>query len=181
MGRDVGGVKCREWVDRLRRFSSLNVSVADFCDAEGVSVSSYYVWRRKLACGRVGEEAAASASDSARQRTFLPVRIVAQLPAVDAAATAARGVSGSTSAARFPARSACESSPASSSAAPSAGSPAGSLAVLPVDSSVVPGSRMEIVLTNGVRVLVPTSDVAAIQQAIFAAGQISATGEAASC
>lgn len=176
MERGVAGAKRREWVDRLRRFSSLNVSVADFCDAEGVSVSSYYVWRRKLACGRVEGNTAPSASDSVRQRTFLPVRIVAQSPAVDAAA---RGVSGSTSAARFPDRSACEASLASSAAstASSAGSPAGS----PVDSSVAPGSRMEIVLTNGVRVLVPTCDMAAIQQAIFAAGQISATGEAASC
>ena len=177
MGRDVGGVKCREWVDRLRRFSSLNVSVADFCDAEGVSVSSYYVWRRKLSAGRGGGKTVASAVDSAAQRTFLPVRVVAQGPAVDAAATAAgRGVSGSTSAAISPARLACESSPTSS-----AGSPAASLNVSFIDSCVASRSQLEIVLTNGVRVLVPTSDVAAIQQAIFAAGQIRSISEDASC
>ena len=128
MERDVA--KRREWVERLRRFSAVGMGVADFCDAEGVSVSAFYVWRGKLRSGRVGGQAVTAAGDSAPQRTFLPVRVVPQSPE------------------------------------PSVGQP---------------GTQLEIVLTNGVRVLVPTSDVAVMRQAIFVAGQIPTIGEDTSC
>jgi len=39
----------RRWVERLKRFASANQTVAAFCAAEGVSLSNFYLWRRRLA------------------------------------------------------------------------------------------------------------------------------------
>ena len=41
-------VKVQDWTRRLFRFKQSAVSVAQFCDAEGVSVASFYQWKRKL-------------------------------------------------------------------------------------------------------------------------------------
>ena len=38
----------RKWVERLERFAHANQTVALFCAAEGVSVPSFYVWKRTL-------------------------------------------------------------------------------------------------------------------------------------
>lgn len=37
-----------DWIARLGRFGRSSLTVADFCADEGVSVSSFYQWRRKL-------------------------------------------------------------------------------------------------------------------------------------
>jgi hypothetical protein len=37
------------WVERLHRFAAAGLSTAQFCAAEGVSVASFYLWRRRLA------------------------------------------------------------------------------------------------------------------------------------
>jgi len=39
----------RLWVERLERFGRANQTVAQFCAAEGISVPSFYVWKRTLA------------------------------------------------------------------------------------------------------------------------------------
>ena len=36
------------WRDRLGRFQSSDLTVAAFCDWEGVSQAAFYVWRKKL-------------------------------------------------------------------------------------------------------------------------------------
>ena len=36
------------WRDRLRRYLSSDLTVAAFCDWEGVSQAAFYVWRKKL-------------------------------------------------------------------------------------------------------------------------------------
>lgn len=36
------------WRDRLERFTHTDSTVAEFCAGEGVSVASFYQWRRKL-------------------------------------------------------------------------------------------------------------------------------------
>lgn len=157
MGHGVVGVKRREWFERLRRFSTLGMTVAGFCDVEGVSVSAFYLWRRKLAGGRVVEETGTTAFDLAPRHTFLPVRVAPQSP-VRPAASSPMSIFTSSSESAF------------------ASSPA-----WPAVSSDVPGPRIEICLTNGVRVLVPTPDAAALRQAILAASQIGSVGESASC
>lgn len=39
----------RDWIDRLERFRRSGQTVAQFCDAEGVSAPSLYMWKRTLA------------------------------------------------------------------------------------------------------------------------------------
>ncbi|VTT98823.1 Uncharacterized protein OS=Rhodopirellula europaea 6C GN=RE6C_02662 PE=4 SV=1 [Gemmataceae bacterium] len=39
----------RQWAERLDRFRRSGQTVAQFCDAEGVSAPSFYVWKRTLA------------------------------------------------------------------------------------------------------------------------------------
>lgn len=36
------------WAERLQRFEQVEMNVAQFCAAEGVSQASFYQWRRKL-------------------------------------------------------------------------------------------------------------------------------------
>jgi len=48
MSRSANPGKRSQWLERLRRFSRSEVSVAEFCRREQVSVASFYQWRRKL-------------------------------------------------------------------------------------------------------------------------------------
>ena len=43
----------RRWAERLDRFRRSGQTVAQFCDAEGVSAPSFYVWKRTLAAQSV--------------------------------------------------------------------------------------------------------------------------------
>ncbi len=56
----------RRWTERLQRFKQSDMTVAQFCRAEGISPPSFYQWKREL-----GEET--SLPDSA----FLPVTLPA--------------------------------------------------------------------------------------------------------
>ena len=58
----------RRWVERMGRFATSSLTVAQFCAAEGVSVPAFYQWRRALAAGD------APSSPNAAP-TFVPVRI----------------------------------------------------------------------------------------------------------
>ena len=57
----------QQWRDRLRRFASSKLSVAEFCRREKVSVPSFYQWRKKLTEG--------SGDDPPTPPKFLPVEI----------------------------------------------------------------------------------------------------------
>jgi len=48
MARSADSVKRRLWQQRLRRFQQGHLTVAAFCQAEGVSAPSFYQWRRVL-------------------------------------------------------------------------------------------------------------------------------------
>ena len=48
MLRGSNRVKAQEWTDRLLRFQNSAVTVARFCEGEGVSAPSFYHWKRKL-------------------------------------------------------------------------------------------------------------------------------------
>ncbi|GIW92916.1 MAG: hypothetical protein KatS3mg110_0957 [Pirellulaceae bacterium] len=39
--------KCREWTNRLSRFTKSELSVAEFCRQEQVSVATFYYWKRR--------------------------------------------------------------------------------------------------------------------------------------
>ena len=48
MGRPIDLGKRREWADRLARRESSGLTVAEFCEWEGVSMAAFYQWRKKL-------------------------------------------------------------------------------------------------------------------------------------
>jgi transposase len=58
----------RRWVERMGRFATSSLTVAEFCAAEGVSVPAFYQWKRVLAAGD-------TPLSPGTPPTFVPVRI----------------------------------------------------------------------------------------------------------
>lgn len=48
MPRTSSAAKVQEWTERLERFHGSGLTAAQFCQAEEVSVPSFYQWKRKL-------------------------------------------------------------------------------------------------------------------------------------
>jgi hypothetical protein len=67
MGRVARVGKIEEWTKRLTRFEAAGETVARFCRREGVSVPSFYAWKKRLR--------QAPASPVAASPRFLPVQI----------------------------------------------------------------------------------------------------------
>jgi hypothetical protein len=42
---------CEAWREQLQRYQQTNLTVAAFCEWEGVSPAAFYLWRKKLAAG----------------------------------------------------------------------------------------------------------------------------------
>lgn len=61
----------RVWRDRLRRFQKTSTTVAKFCEAEQVSLASFYGWRRKLQETRDDSDG----NNSESTATFLAVNV----------------------------------------------------------------------------------------------------------
>jgi hypothetical protein len=59
------------WADRLARFAAAEPTVAAFCAAEGVSVNSFFYWKRQLAGPAAVHDA---------EPRFLPVRVAPPVP-----------------------------------------------------------------------------------------------------
>lgn len=70
--------KATEWRERFDRFRRAGTSVARFCRDEGLSVSSFYFWRRKLGQRRPSnrEQFPRDANRQPRQGSFVPVRVI---------------------------------------------------------------------------------------------------------
>jgi len=66
-GRGVVG-----WAARMDRFSACGMTVMDFCRAEGVSQSSYYLWRARLASGSAPLSKLAPTGTAGRDFALLP-------------------------------------------------------------------------------------------------------------
>jgi transposase len=60
------------WAERLTRFAASGLSVAQFCALEGVSLPSFYSWKRRLSAGTPGR-AAEHTADTASGPRLLPV------------------------------------------------------------------------------------------------------------
>ena len=71
------GVELRElWRARVRRFESLDQTVAEFCQWEGVSIAAFYVWRKKLrevAAPKHRTPLTAKSGDTHRRPLFVPI------------------------------------------------------------------------------------------------------------
>lgn len=67
------------WQRRLRKFQTFHGSVRRFCDAEGVSVASFYQWRQKLLddsdATKAGPQIAAEDNKAAQ---FVPLQLMPQ-------------------------------------------------------------------------------------------------------
>jgi hypothetical protein len=91
MGRRVDDGKRVEWIERLRRRKESGLTVAMFCEWEGVSVATFYHWQKKLRVEKSeGRSAAVIAPPtksipSLPKASFLPVRITQPSPARSAA------------------------------------------------------------------------------------------------
>lgn len=49
MARGSDAEKVNVWSERLGRFQRSDLTVARFCEAEGVSQAAFYAWRKRLA------------------------------------------------------------------------------------------------------------------------------------
>lgn len=65
----------QKWAERVARFRASDLSVPQFCLTEGISVPSFYFWRRTLA--------AETAAEPTTRPTVVPVRIARPAPAVE--------------------------------------------------------------------------------------------------
>jgi hypothetical protein len=68
------------WTERLARFPASGLTPAQFCAQQGVSLPSFYAWRRRLAAPAT---AAAPDSDGDPGPRLLPVRLPAPGAAVE--------------------------------------------------------------------------------------------------
>lgn len=84
MSEKMSGGKFSEWQGRFERFRRAGLSVARFCATEGVSVPSFYQWRKKLSArtltGRVDSTSLGSTSSFAAVRLVGAVSVSAWLP-----------------------------------------------------------------------------------------------------
>lgn len=74
MARCSDPAKAAQWRQRLQRFDTANLSVSRFCRREGVSVASFYHWRKKLAAGA---DTPSAVQRPSRPCAFKPLSITA--------------------------------------------------------------------------------------------------------
>lgn len=85
MARQTGVAAERLWRERLERQRRSGLSIARFCEREGVSTAAFYHWRRRLAPAAAESEPPAlfvpvSVRPSAGVRIELPGGAVVHLP-----------------------------------------------------------------------------------------------------
>jgi hypothetical protein len=79
MLRRVSPVKTQQWKQRFERYRTSSLTVAQFCLAEGVSVPSFYQWKKKLA-RKVTDHVQPSASNQPTARQAKAARAVNRKP-----------------------------------------------------------------------------------------------------
>ncbi len=81
MARGPNPIKVQEWTERLARFRKSKLSVAEFCDAEGVSTPSFYHWQRKLRkLASPGSKNDSTTSPTNRRPAFQTVQVTSSGP-----------------------------------------------------------------------------------------------------
>ncbi len=66
--------KVNAWSERLERFQRSDLTVARFCEAEGVSQAAFYAWRKKLA-----NRSGATGKPKVARRRFQAVEVATPL------------------------------------------------------------------------------------------------------
>lgn len=72
MARQADGRTEQRWRERFRRYERSGLTVAAFCEREGVSTASFYAWRRKLSSDPVAPVVATHSAETPR---FVPVAV----------------------------------------------------------------------------------------------------------
>lgn len=75
MSRGSDGEKGKAWRERFRRYGKSTLSVGDFCREEGVSVPTFYHWRKKLT-------PAPRRRQPGKRHAFRPVMVTASVAAL---------------------------------------------------------------------------------------------------
>jgi putative transposase len=75
MSRGSDGEKVKAWRERFRRYAKSTLSVGDFCREEGLSVPTFYHWRKKLAQAPLRRQ-------SGKRRAFRPVMVTPSVAAL---------------------------------------------------------------------------------------------------
>jgi hypothetical protein len=83
MSRGRDGAKGEAWERRLGEFDRGGATVAAFCAREGVSVASFYQWRRKLAAGNARQRKAGASRSPGGEVRFLPIEIAGGTSSVE--------------------------------------------------------------------------------------------------
>ena len=159
MGRQIDWGKRREWEQRLARRESSGLTVAEFCEWEGVSVAAFYQWRRKFSSKSESRhwpphDVTSTSCDGDTLRSpltgraaFLPVHLTASRTGSDSKTGDSRTGGDS----RGPAWTAAAS------------------------------LHLEVQLPNDVRIIVPMSDINTLRDVLIAASEISSVQEDARC
>lgn len=63
------------WEKRLRHFQQCGQSASTFCSEQGLSLPSFYAWRRRLRCSDSGRTPVGVA-DTADGPRFVPIRLL---------------------------------------------------------------------------------------------------------
>ena len=131
MGRRVDQGKHCEWAEWIGRRRASGLTVAEFCEWEGVSVASYYNWQKKVRGAKSQRQSVELVTPEGRsprslqKASFLPVH------------------------------------------------------VMQAGTTTAPATRIEIQLTNGVRVFVPISDFETVENTIAVVSRLSAPNDSA--
>ncbi len=72
MGRRADDGKRDGWIQRFRRRGTSGLTVATFCEWEGVSVAAFYRWQKKLHAGESGGRSTSGIALPAKSRPSLP-------------------------------------------------------------------------------------------------------------
>jgi hypothetical protein len=75
MAVSLSVARAEVWRERLVRFHASQKSIGDFCQQEGVSQASFYLWRKRLSPASVGRERAKSDRTKA-PAGFRPVHLL---------------------------------------------------------------------------------------------------------
>ena len=78
MKRGPDPAKVQQWTRRFERFTRSGQTVAQFCGDEGVSVPSFYQWKKKLTVGSARQSTSSRRRRSGKNqdsRPFKPVQL----------------------------------------------------------------------------------------------------------
>lgn len=72
---DCDPATAQRWAERLARWASSGLSAAAFCDAERITPSNFFRWKRKLANPELRSPATRTRKATAAKPAVVPIRV----------------------------------------------------------------------------------------------------------